>query len=93
MPLARRRRSALVAGAFALVLLVAGLLPWVTPADSVIRFLAAFVVVAGLFAAFIAVGLVRSIRRVPVTRGTSARAGAAGGCGGGCQCGRQDAGC
>ena len=87
VPLARRRRSAFVAAAFAAVLLVAGILPWAMPTESVIRFLAAFVVVAGLLAAFVAFGLLRSIKVAPP------RPVATGGCGGGCQCGQQQSGC
>lgn len=89
VPVDRRRRSALVAGAFAAVLLVAGILPWVMPTDSVIRFLTTFVLIAALLAAFIAVGLLRSIKVAP-PRGATA---AGGGCGGGCQCGQQNTAC
>lgn len=88
VPLARRRRSALVATAMAVVLLVAGLLPWAMPTESVIRFMAAFVVAAGLLAAFVAVGLIRSIKVAPPRPDA-----AGGGCGAGCQCGQQQSGC
>lgn len=85
VPVDRRRRSALVAAAFAVVLLVAGILPWVMATDSVIRFLTVFVLIAGLLAGFVAFGLIRSIKVAPPTR----RLAPEGGCGGNCQCGSQ----
>ena len=88
VPVDRRRRSAAVAGAFAAMLLVVGILPWVMPTDSVIRFLTAFVLIAALLAAFVAVGLLRSIKVAPPRAASSG-----GGCGGGCQCGAQDSAC
>lgn len=84
VPVDRRRRSAAVAGAFAAVLLVAGILPWVMATDSVIRFLTVFVLIAALLAGFIAFGLLRSIKVAPPRRLAPE-----GGCGGGCQCGKQ----
>lgn len=94
VPVARRRRSATVAGGFAVLLLAAGVLPWAMPTESVIRFLAAFVVVAGLLAAFVAVGLLRSIKVAPADSLTRTRAvPSSGGCGGGCQCGHSGSGC
>lgn len=86
VPVDRRRRSAYVAAAFAVVLLVVGVLPWTMPTDSVIRFLTAFVLVAAALAGLIAFGLLRSIKVAP-PRAVS------GGCGGGCQCGQQASGC
>lgn len=84
VPVDRRRRSAAVAAAFAAVLLVAGILPWVMATDSVIRFLTVFVLVAALLAGFVAFGLIRSIKVAPPQQ---RRLAPEGGCGGNCQCG------
>lgn len=88
VPLDRRRRSAAVAGAFTAVLLVVGILPWVMPTDSVIRFFTVFVLIAALLAGFVAVGLLRSMKVAPPRAASFG-----GGCGGGCQCGQQQSGC
>jgi hypothetical protein len=62
VPIDRRRRAAATAGLIAVLLVAAGIMPWVGPAPSVLRVLATIVLVAALPVGLVAWGLLRSIR-------------------------------
>lgn len=62
-----RQRALLLVGTLAGVLVLAGVLPWVTGGDSTIRFLALPLLVAGLMTTGLAVRFARARRSTPVT--------------------------
>ncbi len=80
-----RRRALLLVGTLAGVLVLAGLLPWVTGGDSTIRFLALPLLLAGLMVTGLAIRFAVARRPTPVTpveRGCD-----------GCVCGLSAGGC
>jgi hypothetical protein len=87
VPVARRRRAIAVVFLFALLLIVAGVLPWVRPAPVSVRVIAVAALFSGLLALLIAWGLAASVRlerrRVAEAEIDAVLAAA----GGGCDCG------
>jgi hypothetical protein len=87
VPVARRRRAIAVLSLLALLLLVAGTLPWVRPAPVSVRVIAVAALLSGLLGLLIAWGLAASVRlerrRVAEAEIDAVLAAA----GGGCDCG------
>jgi hypothetical protein len=87
VPLARRRRAIAVLFLLALLLIVAGTLPWVRPAPVSVRVIAVAALLSGLLGLLIAWGLATSVRlerrRAAEAEIDSVLAAA----GGGCDCG------
>jgi hypothetical protein len=61
VPIERRRRAGVVAGLIAALLVVAGVMPWVGPAPSVLRVMATIGLVAGGLVGLVGWGMLRSI--------------------------------
>lgn len=83
-----RKRALLLVGTLAGVLVLAGLLPWVTGADPTIRFLALPLLLAGLMVTGLAVRFAKVRRERPMTPVTPVERGCEG-----CVCGLSKDGC
>jgi uncharacterized membrane protein YccC len=83
-----RRRALRLVGTLAGVLVLAGVLPWVTGADSTIRFLALPLLLAGLMATGLAIRFAKVRRARPMTPVTPVERGCDG-----CACGLSKDGC
>jgi hypothetical protein len=92
VPLARRQRALAVLTALAVLLIVAGVLPWARPAPVAVRVIAVAALLSGLLALLIAWGLATSVRlerrRTAEAQIDSVLAAA----GGGCNCGHDHGG-
>jgi hypothetical protein len=92
VPLARRQRALAVLTALAVLLIVAGVLPWARPAPVAVRVIAVAALLSGLLALLIAWGLATSVRlerrRTAEAQIDSVLAAA----GGGCDCGHDHGG-
>jgi hypothetical protein len=89
VPLARRRRAIAVLFLLALLLVVAGTLPWVRPAPASVRVIAVAALLSGLLGLLIAWGLATSVR-LERRRATEAEIDSVlAAAGGGCDCGHE----
>ena len=61
VPIERRRRAAATAGLIAALLLVAGVMPWIEPAPSVLRVMATIALVAAVLVGLVGWGMLTSI--------------------------------